>query len=172
MRHQSERLITLKSGLDERELHILNSELDRRRKSVGVTYGLWFFLSWLGIHKFYLGRIATGVIYVIAPWVLILVFLAGFVMVESNPDVGGTTTGLSLLALLAYGLWWVVDLFTIPRQVTAYNEKLELEIIASLNARKGAPPGLSPNPGIPESHPSSRGIIRGPGASPNPTRPE
>ena len=136
MRHQSERLITLKSGLDERELHILNSELDRRRKSTGVTYGLWFFLSWLGIHKFYLGRIATGVIYVVAPWVLILVFLAGFVMVESNPDVGGTTAGLSLLALLAYGLWWVVDLFTIPRQVTAYNEKLELEIIASLNARK------------------------------------
>ena len=150
MRHQSERLITLKSGLDERELHILNSELDRRRKSTGVTYGLWFFLSWLGIHKFYLGRIATGVIYVVAPWVLILVFLAGFVMVESNPDVGGTTAGLSLLALLAYGLWWVVDLFTIPRQVTAYNEKLELEIIASLNARKGAPPGLSPNPTRPE----------------------
>ena len=150
MRHQSERLITLKSGLDERELHILNSELDRRRKSTGVTYGLWFFLSWLGIHKFYLGRIATGVIYVVAPWVLILVFLAGFVMVESNPDVGGTTAGLSLLALLAYGLWWVVDLFTIPRQVTVYNEKLELEIIASLNARKGAPPGLSPNPTRPE----------------------
>ena len=94
MTNQSERLITLKSGLDERELHILNIELDRRRKSVGVTYGLWFFLSWLGIHKFYLGRIATGVIYVVAPWVLILVFAVGFVMAESNPEAGGATSML------------------------------------------------------------------------------
>ncbi len=150
MMNQSERLITLKSGLDERELHILNIELDRRRKSVGVAYGLWFFLSWLGIHKFYLGRIATGVIYVVAPWVLIVFFFTGLIMAESNPEAGSGTAGLSLLALLAYGVWWVVDLFTIPRQVTAYNEKLELEIIASLNARKQASPGLSPNPTRPE----------------------
>ena len=150
MTNQSERLITLKSGLNERELHILNIELDRRRKSTGVTYGLWFFLSWLGIHKFYLGRIATGIIYVVAPWVLILVFAVSFVMAESNPEAGGATAGLSLLALFVYGVWWVVDLFTIPRQVNAYNENLEYEIIASLNARKNASPGLSPNPTRPE----------------------
>ena len=72
MANQSERLITLKSGLDERELHILNIELDRRRKSTGVTFALWFFLSWLGLHKFYLGRIATGIVYVVVPWVLIV----------------------------------------------------------------------------------------------------
>ncbi|MCE2454071.1 MAG: TM2 domain-containing protein [Nitrospinae bacterium] len=141
MANQSERLIALKSGLDERELHILNIELDRRRKSTGVTFALWFFLSWLGLHKFYLGRIATGVVYVVAPWILILVF--------ANPEAGGATAGLSLLALLVYGVWWVVDLFTIPRQVNAYNESLELEIIASLNARKQRP-GLSPNPTQPE----------------------
>ena len=149
MANQGERLIALKSGLDARELHILNIELDRRRKSTGVTYALWFFMSWLGLHKFYLGRIATGVVYVVAPWILILVFVVGFVMAESNPEAGGTTAGLSLLALLVYGVWWVVDLFTIPRQVNAYNENLELEIIASLNARKQAP-GLSPNPTQPE----------------------
>ena len=149
MTNQSERLIALKSGLDERELQVLNIELDRRRKSTGVTFALWFFLSWLGLHKFYLGRIATGVVYVVAPWVLILVFIFGFVMAESNPEAGGATAVVSGLALIAYGLWWVVDLFTIPRQVNAYNENLELEIIASLNARKQRP-GLSPNPTYPE----------------------
>ncbi len=149
MANQGERLIALKSGLDARELHILNIELDRRRKSTGVTYALWFFMSWLGLHKFYLGRIATGVVYVVAPWILILVFVVGFVMAESNPEAGGATAVLSLLALLVYGVWWVVDLFTIPRQVNACNENLELEIIASLNARKQGP-GLSPNPTRPE----------------------
>ena len=147
--NHSERLITLKSGLEERELQILNIELDRRRKSTGVTFALWFFLSWLGLHKFYLDRITTGVVYVVAPWVLILVFVVGFVMAESNPEAGGATAGLSLLALLVYGVWWVVDLFTIPRQVNAYNENLEHEIIASLNARK-QPRGSSSNPTQPE----------------------
>ncbi|MYA95017.1 MAG: TM2 domain-containing protein [Nitrospinae bacterium] len=149
MANQGERLIALKSGLDARELHILNIELDRRRKSTGVTYALWFFMSWLGLHKFYLGRIATGVVYVVAPWILILVFLVGFVMAESNPEAGGATAVLSGLALIVYGLWWFVDLFTIPRQVNACNENLELEIIASLNARKQRP-GLTPNPTRPE----------------------
>ena len=149
MANQGERLIALKSGLDARELHILNIELDRRRKSTGVTYALWFFMSWLGLHKFYLGRIATGVVYVVAPWILILVFLVGFVMAESNPEAGGATAVLSGLALIVYGLWWFVDLFTIPRQVNACNENLELEIIASLNARKQRP-GLTPNPMRPE----------------------
>ena len=149
MANQSERLIALKSGLDARELQVLNIELDRRRKSTGVTYALWFFLSWLGLHKFHLGRIATGIVYVVAPWILILVFVVGFVMAESNPEAGGATAVLSGLALIVYGLWWVVDLFTTPRQVNFYNENLEFEIIASLNARKQAR-GASPNPTRPE----------------------
>lgn len=143
--NQSERLIALKSGLEERELHILNIELDRRRKSTGVTYALWFFMSWLGLHKIYLGRIATGVLYVVAPWILIMLALFGGVMAHENLDGGAPAMLLGVLGLLVYGVWWVVDLFTIPRQVTAYNENLEREIIASLNARK-QPRGSSPNP--------------------------
>ena len=147
--NQSERLITLKGGLDERELHILNIELDRRRKSTGVTFALWFFLSWLGLHKFYLGRIATGIAYVVAPWILIMLALFGGAMAHENIEGGAPAMLLGVLGLLVYGVWWVVDLFTIPRQVNAYNENLELEIIASLNARKQRP-GLSPNPTHPE----------------------
>ncbi len=142
MTNQSERLITLKSGLSERELHTLHIELDRQRKSTGVTYFLWLFLSVLGVHKFYLGRVAAGVLYVIAPWVLILSLFAGIVAAESSPETGGGAAALmlvSVLALCAYGIWWFVDLFTIPGQVRAYNESLEMEIIASLNARRGAP---------------------------------
>ena len=151
MTNQSDRLITLKSGLDERELHILNIELDRRRKSTGIAYALWFFMGWLGLHKFYLGRIAAGILYVVAPWVLIVSLFSGLIMAESNPEAGGAAVVamFSLLALLVYGVWWVVDLFTIPGQVTACNENLEFGIIAALSAQKQRP-GLSPNPTSPE----------------------
>ena len=140
----SERLITLKTALSAEELHILNIELDRRRRSIGVTYFLWFFLGWLALHKFYLGKIMVGVCYLIAPWVFILLSLSGIVLTESNAELGAVATTMGLLGLLIYGVWWLVDLFTIPRQVTIYNEDIELEIITSLNARtrnRGLPSG-------------------------------
>lgn len=142
MTYQSEKLISLKSALSERELHILDIELERRKKSTGVTYFLWFFLGWFAIHKFYLNNIAGGIIYLIAPWLAIILLVFG-VMVHDDAEFGAPTAMVGLLALVAYGIWMLVDLFTIPRQVTTYNEKLELEIIPSLNARKEAP-GSSP----------------------------
>lgn len=32
-------------------------------KSKGIAYLLWFFLGWLGVHRFYLGKIGTGILY-------------------------------------------------------------------------------------------------------------
>ncbi len=32
-------------------------------KSVGLTYVLWFFLGLLGLHKFYLGKVVWGLVY-------------------------------------------------------------------------------------------------------------
>jgi TM2 domain-containing membrane protein YozV len=33
-------------------------------KSKGVAYALWFFFGLLGIHKFYLGKVGMGVLYI------------------------------------------------------------------------------------------------------------
>lgn len=41
-------------------------------KSLGVAYLLWFFLGFLGIHHFYLGKVARGVGYLLTcGWFLI-----------------------------------------------------------------------------------------------------
>ena len=47
--------------LTEREVLILRQEVDLRKKSVAVTWLLWIFLGMFGAHRFYMGRIGTGV---------------------------------------------------------------------------------------------------------------
>jgi hypothetical protein len=34
-------------------------------KSLAVTYLLWFFLGWFGIHHFYLGKVGRGIGYLL-----------------------------------------------------------------------------------------------------------
>lgn len=58
-------------------------------KSKGAAYLLWFFLGAFGVHRFYLGKIGTGILYL-------------------------CTLGLC-------GIGWLVDLFTLSKQVDTYN---------------------------------------------------
>jgi len=57
-----ERIPTLSlHDLTERELLILRQEVDSRKKSVAATWLLWLFLGEFGAHRFYLGRVGTGI---------------------------------------------------------------------------------------------------------------
>lgn len=52
-------------------------------KSKGVAYLLWFFFGLLGIHKFYIGKVGMGVVYLLTGgilgigWLVDLFTLAG-----------------------------------------------------------------------------------------------
>ena len=66
--------------LTERELLILRQEVDDRKKSGAATWLLWLFLGVLGTHRFYLGRIGTGIAMLLTLgglfiWVLVDIFL-------------------------------------------------------------------------------------------------
>lgn len=47
--------------LTERELLILRQEIEDRQKSAATVWILWILLGWAGGHRFYLGRIGTGI---------------------------------------------------------------------------------------------------------------
>lgn len=61
-------------------------------KSKTTAYLLWFFLGFLGVHKFYLGKTLMGILYFF-------------------------TFGI-------FGIGWLIDLFTLGRQVDLFNALL------------------------------------------------
>jgi len=59
---EMERMPTLTiHDLTERELLILHQEVNGRRKGVAAAWLLWLFLGFSGAHRFYMGRIGTGI---------------------------------------------------------------------------------------------------------------
>lgn len=81
---------------------------DAAKRSVLVAYLLWFFLGYFGVHRFYLGRVGSG-----------LAMLALF----------GLSWALTFLlvgyaGLLLIGLWWLIDLLLIPGMTARYNQRV------------------------------------------------
>ncbi|SMO83358.1 TM2 domain-containing protein [Melghirimyces algeriensis] len=60
--------ILLKRDLTGEQLSMVHSELERRKKSKGVLYLMWFFLGLIGGHRFYLGDIGLGVAMLFFGW--------------------------------------------------------------------------------------------------------
>jgi TM2 domain-containing membrane protein YozV len=75
---------------------------EANRKSVGLTYLLWFFFGWLGVHRFYAGSPKTGLIQLL----LFLSFVGWLVLIP----------------------WWLADLLIIPGLVRDQNMKTINEI--------------------------------------------
>ena len=75
-------------------------------RNIVIAYLLWFFLGFLGVHRFYLGRVFTGL--------MMLGFWAG----------GSVFTFILFgfpIFLAPWALWMLLDLFLIPGMVRAEN---------------------------------------------------
>ena len=53
--------IMKKQDLTSEDLQLLSSEMNKKQKSTGTTWLLWFFTGGFGGHRFYLGKTGTGV---------------------------------------------------------------------------------------------------------------
>jgi len=69
-----------------------------QQKSYAIAYILWFFLGQIGIHRFYTGRVGTGIMQLIL-------------------GVSGWATSWILIGYIPLGflwLWLFIDIFLIP----------------------------------------------------------
>ena len=83
-------------------------QYDAAKKSAGIAYLLWFFLGWIGVHRFYLGQTGSGAamaIISVISWITVFV-------------------GVGLLGWVVIGIWWMVDAFLIPGIATRFNQEL------------------------------------------------
>lgn len=78
------------------------------KKSMGVTYVLWLLLGGLGVHRFYLGKVGTGVA------ILVLNLLGWATLIAG--------VGFAFLAVV--GIWLLVDAFLIPGYIRSHNASL------------------------------------------------
>jgi TM2 domain-containing membrane protein YozV len=81
---------------------------DANKKSMGVSYLLWFFVGMLGAHRFYNERTGSGI-------AQLAIFVIGFLL---------TFIGIGLFVLGALGIWVLIDAFLIPGWVRAHNNRL------------------------------------------------
>lgn len=138
-------LLQLKRSLAPQDLEILKIELERKKKSVVLAYLLWFWLSIFGLHKFYLGKIWQGLLYMIGPWVTIFSIFGGLIAsVQPNAQGGGAlATSVGGLGLLCFAIWWFVDLFTLHRQTERANEKIEKALLLQIKPDEMTEPKMT-----------------------------
>lgn len=126
-----------KFELNAQELMILQSEMRREEKSLGIAY-LMLLGGHLGMHRFYTRRQATGAVQ-LALFIATIAFyiMAGVVAILSEP-LSMTFLAICGITFAVLTVWIIVDLFLLPKQVKLLNKWTEQELIRSIiSMRKG-----------------------------------
>ena len=81
--------ILAKQGMTAEQLAMVGQEVDRKAKSKGIAYVIWFFLGGIGGHRYYAGNIGMGLAMTLTLgglglWSLIDVFFIGGAIERTN----------------------------------------------------------------------------------------
>ncbi|MDB5615558.1 MAG: hypothetical protein JWQ22_3211 [Devosia sp.] len=87
-----------------------SAQYDIEKKSPIVAYVLWFFLGYVGAHRFYLGRPLSGLIMLALSTATLLLTLVSF--------------GVLGFLWAIVGLWWLVDALLIPGMLSGSNSRI------------------------------------------------
>lgn len=105
-----------------------------QQKSLLLAYVFWFFLAGFGAHKFYLGKIKTGIAWIAVSFIipfsvfLVMMTVAAISGSEQTAYNAGVSAGMFYL-FWAIGIfvWWIVDACLMPSQTVKANEDLRIK---------------------------------------------
>lgn len=133
--------LDVQRNLGDKELAIFNAEMQRHHRSTLISYLLLIFLGGLGAHKFYLGKVLWGIIYLILSIVGYVLFFGGFITAMADPtgvEAGASASALGILASAVIGILLLIDLFTLPLQVKRRNKKIRKQLLDKLTSSVSA----------------------------------
>lgn len=81
---------------------------DAQKKSLVVAFLLWFFLGYLGAHRFYAGKTLTAI-------VQLVLSLIGAAL---------SVAGIGFVVLGVVGIWLFIDIFLLPGLIRNHNVAL------------------------------------------------
>lgn len=93
-----------------------SAQYDIEKKSLIAAYVLWFFLGYIGAHRFYLGRPLSGFIMLTLSAVTLLLTFVSF--------------GLLGFMWFVVGLWWLIDALLVPGMVSSSNRDVADRVFA------------------------------------------
>lgn len=88
----------------------ISAQYDIEKKSLIAAYVLWFFLGYVGVHRFYLGRPVSGLIMLMLSAVTLVLTLISF--------------GFLSFLWAIVGLWWLIDALLIPGMAAGSNTRI------------------------------------------------
>lgn len=95
----------------------ISAQYDIEKKSLLVAYVLWFFLGYIGAHRFYLGRPLSGFLMLALSAITLVLSLVSF--------------GFLAFLWVVVGLWWLIDALLIPGIVAGRNSRIADRIFSS-----------------------------------------
>ena len=93
------------------------AQYDIEKKSLLVSYLLWFFLGYVGGHRFYLGRPVSGFIMLALSAITLLLTVVSF--------------GVLGFLRAVVGLWWLIDALLIPGMAAGSNTRIADRVFSS-----------------------------------------
>lgn len=96
-------------------------KMNMEGKNMLVAYLLWWFLGWAGIHRFYLGRVKSGIaqlLLFVLGWVT-AIFVVGYILI------------------IAWLIWWSLDAYFTYKIVEDENAKLGVQNSAIYLSKSG-----------------------------------
>jgi hypothetical protein len=129
----SSHLALVKTQLGPTQFDVLHSEMYRLSRNTITAYILWAFLGWAGVHQFYLGKRWKGLMYLFSVLLGVGALAGSFWLpVRLEEPYNLALRSVVVLGEAIFLFWWVMDLFSLHRQVDLCNERIEDQIIMAL----------------------------------------
>ncbi len=123
--------ISLKRKLNLSELGILETEMQKKRKSKETAWGLWACLSFFGAHRFY----TENYKYASAMFLTSSIPIAAIIILLFYTDLQGIYEGmfwLFTMMLIGSAIWSWIDAFFLNRRLNVLNNEKEMETLQEI----------------------------------------